>query len=389
MKWNQQKIKIKNKQKILHTVINQAPISRADLATQLGLTKGTVSTLVGELIEEKICLESGPGESSGGRRPVILLFNEKAGYSVGIDLGVNYILGILTDLKGQIIQEQKEEMDTRNEDECVEAIINMIHSLISSAPQSPYGIVGIGIGIPGILNKEETIILAPNLGWENSNIKDRIQEAFQVPVLLENEANAGAYGEKKYGAGKNYTNVVYVSAGVGIGGGIIFDNELYRGSRGFSGEIGHMTIELNGKPCRCGNNGCWELYASEKALLNQAQAILGANEKVNLDYLVKIAEENEQIKHVFTTLGKYLGIGILNIINTFNPEEVIIGNQLASAKKWLIGPINDYIETHNIKFDEGHIKITFAELGFHSAARGVSAQTIDHFLKSREQIALV
>lgn len=152
----------------------------------------------------------------------------------------------------------------------------MIQSLMTNMPQSRYGVVGIGVGVPGIVNKEGIVLLAPNLGWKNSDLKQDLEELFEVPVIVENEANAGAFCEQKFGAGKDYENMVYISAGIGIGVGIFLNRELYQGKNGFSGEMGHMIIDMNGKPCNCGSQGCWEAYASEHALLEQAGSSIEA-----------------------------------------------------------------------------------------------------------------
>jgi predicted NBD/HSP70 family sugar kinase len=204
----------------------------------------------------------------------MLLFNEQAGYAIGIDLGVNYILGVMTDLSGNIVSEHLKHMNSMRYEETILVIKEVIQSLLDSTPESPYGVIGIGIGVPGIVNKEgSNILLAPNLGWTDIHLKAEIETEFHLPVIIDNEANAGAYGEKRFGAGKNFENLIYVSAGIGIGVGFILQNSLYRGAEGFSGEMGHMVIDIDGKECRCGSKGCWELYASEQALLNQAKNI--------------------------------------------------------------------------------------------------------------------
>ncbi|MFJ7848890.1 ROK family protein [Peribacillus sp. NPDC097206] len=381
MTWSQQLMKVNNKQAILETILKRAPISRADISQHLGLTKGTVSSLVNELLEANLCIESGPGESSGGRRPVLLLFQEKAGYSIGIDLGVNYMLGILTDLNGDIIGEISRNTNNANYQETFDRMKEMIQSLIKTAPESYYGVVGIGIGIPGIVNNKGEILLAPNLGWKNVGLKKDMEEEFGLPVIIENEANAGAYGEKKFGAGKGHEHLVYVSAGMGIGVGIILQNELYRGANGFSGEMGHMIIDVHGKPCKCGSKGCWELYASEKALIERASSLFQL-EETTLESLVDQASHNEGIRDLFKEIGQYLGIGISNISNTFNPQQIIIGNRLAMAKDWLRDSIVKVVESHALQFNQEKLHISFSDLSSYSPSLGVSAHVIENFLKT-------
>lgn len=382
---NQQLVKQINKSLVLEKVMNEAPISRAFIAQQLGLNKGTVSSLVSELIEERLVFETGRGKSSGGRRPVMLTFNKNAGYSIGIDLGVNYILSILTDLKGNIIKEIYQHITERDFEIVYQYLKTSIKELIISTPDSPYGIVGIGVGVPGIVNNHGEILIAPNLHWRNINLKEIIEKDFNIPVVIENEANAGAYGEKLYGAGKDYKNMIYVSAGIGIGVGIIINGELFTGAHGFSGEMGHSTIVVNGKKCSCGSEGCWERYASEKALLEEVEKrnILD-NKQVSIEKLIDAAESgNENVIEIFYEIGKYLAVGINNIINTFNPEQVIIGNRLSMLRKWIDKPLQEYIKAHTTQYLQEDLSIRFSALNKHSVPIGVSAISIENFLKTR------
>jgi len=382
--WNHHVVKKGNKSLVLDKIKNNSPISRAAVANQTGLNKGTVSSLVSELLEDHLIYESGPGESSGGRRPVMLLFNNLAGYSIGIDLGVNYLLGVLTDLDGNISQEKVMTFKDLSYNEIEEQLFNTIDSLISSAPPSPHGIVGIGVGVPGIVDKSGEVLLAPNLNWTNVNLKSILQKKYNLPVIIENEANAGAYGEKKFGAGKEFENIIYVSAGIGIGVGLILNGSLYKGSNGFSGELGHMTIQVNGSKCRCGNDGCWELYASEQALINNAGQLdipLPSNKEGDLNNLLTLAENgNEEVITLFEQTGDYLGVGINNIINIFNPQQVIIGNRMASSKKWLKESLNKRVANQALWFQRSDLQIDFSELSTLSSALGVAAFSIENFL---------
>ncbi|MFS8652435.1 MAG: ROK family transcriptional regulator [Caldibacillus sp.] len=382
---NQQLVKQINKTLVLEKVMNEAPISRAYIAKELGLNKGTVSSLVSELIDEHLVFETGPGESSGGRRPVMLTFNKDAGYAIGVDLGVNYILSILTDLKGNVVREIYQHITNTEYEHVFSIIKKSINDLIESAPDSPYGIIGIGIGVPGIVNNQGEILIAPNLHWENVQLKEQIEKTFNLPVVIENEANAGAYGEKLFGAGKDFNNMIYVSAGIGIGVGIIIDGELYTGNNGYSGEMGHTIIMVDGKKCSCGSVGCWELYASEKALLEHVKEKHIINsECLTIEMLIEEAEAgNDAIIEVFKEIGKYLSVGINNIIKTFNPQQVIIGNRLAMLQKWIEVPIQEFIQKHCKQFLQEDLSVEFSALKKHSVPVGVSALSIEHFLKSK------
>lgn len=387
--WNHQVVKEGNKSLVLDKIKNNSPISRAAVASQTGLNKGTVSSLVSDLLDDQLIYESGPGESSGGRRPVMLLFNDLAGYAIGIDIGVNYLLGVLTDLSGNIQLKKECSFKNLSYEEIKEKMFSTIDSLIASAPESPHGVVGIGVGVPGVVDKSGEILLAPNLKWRNLDLKSVLEEKYGLPVIIENEANAGAYGEKRFGAGQECENIIYVSAGIGIGVGLILNGSLYKGSNGFSGELGHMTIQVNGPKCRCGNEGCWELYASEQALLDtavQSGLFASTDEELDLPHLIQLAESgNEEAIALFKKSGDYLGVGINNIVNTFNPQQVVIGNRMASAKNWLSESLNERVANQALWFQQNDLIIGFSELDTLPTALGVAAFTIENFLSVRMQ----
>ncbi|MFC4401830.1 ROK family protein [Gracilibacillus xinjiangensis] len=384
--WNQHVVKKENKALVLHTIKINAPISRASIAQVTGLNKGTVSSLVSELLDEKLINESGTGESSGGRRPVMLLLNEKAGYTISIDLGVNHILGVVTDLEGNIVNERTVHFNNVNLEEVLTHLYHLIDVLKNDVPKAEYGIVGIGVGVPGVVTSDGEILLAPNLGWKKVPLKNILFERYRVPIIVENEANAGAYGEKVYGVGQMSSELIFTSISVGIGVGLILNGKLYKGLRGFSGELGHMTIEKNGPECRCGNKGCWELYASEKALLEEANKNGYVNPSV--EKLVNDAEngETKAIK-LLENLGDYLGIGITNIIHIFNPEQVVVGNTIQQAEKFIMPAMENRIEKNAIGFNKNDVQLNVAELKHHSTVMGIAAFNIESFFQSSDKEA--
>ncbi|GFN29916.1 ROK family transcriptional regulator [Paenibacillus xylaniclasticus] len=363
---------------VFDSVLKGGPLSRAQISEQTGLNKATVSSLVMDLIEAQLVEEIGQGESKGGRKPVMLLFNAQAGYAIGIDLGVNYIRGVLTDLRGNVIEERQWSMKRPDMASGLKQLTECIEKLIALAPASPYGIVGIGIGVPGIVDDKGAILFAPNLEWDRVELQKLVEDKFNVPVTIDNEANAGAQGEQKYGAGRGISHQIYVSVGIGIGTGIILNKELYKGASGFSGELGHLSIEYNGKPCRCGNRGCWELYASENALLDRASEIGLEGE---LDSLVAAAEAGDQRAiELFHSIGSYLGAGIANIVNVFNPDVVIIGNRISRASRWLEAAVQEAVDQRTLSYHRERMRILFAELQDRSAVRGAAYYAINTFL---------
>lgn len=362
---------------VLDAVLRYAPLSRAQISERTGLNKATVSSLVLDLIDNHLVADLGPGASSGGRKPNLLEFRASSGYAVGIDLGVNYIRGILTDLEGGVVAEHRLTLKAQNVESVIPRLLECIETLRARIPACPYGMVGIGIGVPGLVNESGTILFAPNLSWPEVPLRTIVEERFGVPVTIDNEANAGAQGEQRYGAGRGIANQIYVSVGIGIGTGMILNKELYKGAGGFSGELGHLSIHADGKPCRCGNQGCWELYASENALLEQS-APLGYHD---LDALLEAAGRGEpEVLALFERIGEALGVGIANIVNVFNPDVVIIGNEMRRAEAWIEEAVQRTVARRALAHHRGKLQVLFAEQGEKSAVRGAAYYAISAFL---------
>lgn len=407
-----------NKSIVLELLRKAAPLSRAEVAKITGLTKATVSTLVAELMEENLLYEIGTGESSGGRKPVMLVFRQDAGYAIGVDLGVRDIHAVLTDLKGTIVHETRSSLRGLDTPEQVLGRLKeCLRRLVNKAPASPYGVVGIGVGVPGITDDQGTVLFAPNLGWRNVPLQSLLEKEFKVPVIIDNEANAGAVGEKEFGIGRNVSNLIYISVGIGIGSGIILKDELYRGASGYSGEMGHITVHADGRPCRCGNVGCWELYASEQAILAEAEALLspdlagpagnglahgtagtGADvsaeaddsaaevpRQAELEALAALADSgNEAAQELFRRTGRYLGVGIVNIINSFNPELIIIGNRFTLAERWLAPSVREVIQERALPYHRERLRLEFAGLGLRSSVAGAASFAVSGFFADRQ-----
>ncbi|WP_067729087.1 ROK family protein [Oceanobacillus damuensis] len=373
-------IKKMNKALVLNTIRNNTPISRAKVSKITGLNKGTVSNLVSELIHNDLVYETGTGKSSGGRRPIMLMFNERCGYAIGIDIGVNYIFGLLTDLSGKIITKKEISLSVTDYQSVKENIYTVIDFLINQTPSSTYNIIGIGVSVPAIVSNEGFVLFAPNLNWTNINLKHDLQQKYSLNVTVENEANAGAYGELKFGNKNHVETMIFISAGMGIGSGIIINDTLYKGINGFSGEVGHVSIENNGIVCTCGKKGCWELYASEKAILNKTKEVY-QKEISFLELVEKAKKQDQKAIHIFNEIGKQLGIGISNVINIFNPDSVVIGNRIASSKTWIEDSLKETIKSRTLPFHQKEVEIRISNLGPYSIPLGVSYIMIEDFLK--------
>lgn len=361
----------------LDAVLKGEPLSRAAISAGTGLNKATVSSLVQDLLDRGLLTETGQGASSGGRKPVMLEFRASAGCAIGIDVGATYLMGVRADLRGEVLAELRRPMEAAGGRSVMEQLIGFIEELLPKQPPQPYGVVGIGIGLPGIVDGAGSLLLAPHMDWEPTEVARRLEERFGVPVHADNEANFGAQGERIFGAAAGIRHLVYVSAGMGIGTGLVLDGQLYRGASGFSGELGHLSIQFDGPACRCGNRGCWERFASEQAALESAAAI-GCG---SLEELAQLAEQgHSEALRIWDEIGSYLGIGIATIINVFNPEAVLIGSRLSMAARWLEPAVQREVQARALPFHRRQARVRFAELGDGSAVRGAAWQAAEGFL---------
>ncbi|UOF88701.1 ROK family transcriptional regulator [Fodinisporobacter ferrooxydans] len=377
---DQSLIKELNRSITLNLLRLHSPISRAQISTLTGLNKATVSAIIEDLLREGLVTEVGRGHSTVGRRPVMLMFNSKAGYSIGVDFGVNYIRILIMDLSGNIILVREISIiQTNDMQQVTSTLVNLINEIIAQTPKSILGILGVGIGVPGFVDFANGIVLnAPNLQWRDVQLKALLEAQIHLPFLIDNEANAGALAENLFGIGRNVPNFIYISAGTGIGTGIIVNNHLFRGSEGIAGEFGHMTIEVEGLRCPCGNRGCFEMYASEKALTTKYSQITGKNCSVE-EILAKLFEGETAAIESMLCIGQYLGIGITNMINGLNPSLVVIGNRLAEAKEWILQPVEQKVRNRCPIMSYSKVNICASSLGRNATAIGAAALVLNEF----------
>ncbi|KPD01129.1 Glucokinase [Geobacillus sp. BCO2] len=257
---------------------------------------------------------------------------------------MNYLYAVLTNLNADILWEQRRSFrPSEGQEAIIGEMMELIEAAIRRAPATPYGVMGIGIGVPGVVHTESgTVVFAPNLRWDDVALAAVLRQRWpERPVIVENEAKLAALGEKWFGAGNEFAHFVYISAGIGIGAGVVLHHQLYRGVSGLAGEIGHHTINVNGIRCSCGNIGCWEMYASEKYIerrLAEEGRSEWLNERFSIAAMALAAESDEQLARILEETGRYLGVGLLQVMYAYNPEAVIIGGPLAQAGEYVIDP---------------------------------------------------
>jgi predicted NBD/HSP70 family sugar kinase len=306
---------------VLETIINSVAISRAAIAKHLGLTKATISAIVQELMNKKLVLEIGSDDTSLGRKPILLSLNKKAGYVICIDIGVDTISALVSDLMGEecSLKQIKTPKNTAN-------IVNVLIDLIESMKlpkDAPYGMVGITLGIHGVIMNNQ-VSFAPYYKLSGIQLAQDLEKHFYAPVYLENEANLSVIGENTFQY--DYANIANISVHSGIGLGIIINHKLYTGYNGRAGEFGHTIIELDGRQCPCGNKGCLEQYVSERSLLAEFAKKKGLEEVSFEDYSVAYEANDAAAIQIMEDFVKYMSVGVNNILNAYNPDIVIINS---------------------------------------------------------------
>jgi glucokinase-like ROK family protein len=381
---------------ILNCLRVRAPLSRAQLAAITGLNKTTVSSLVSQLLQNQFVREIGRGPSSPGRPGVLLELNPGAGSIIGLEIGVDFILLLLTDFKAQILWRWEEKnTDNQQPDSTIERAADIIAQAISKSKEFGLSVMGMGIGIPGLIDVETgTVLFAPNLHWRDVPIRDELNRRFAIPIIVDNDANTAALGEKYFGVAQDSDDFVYLSAGVGLGGGIFIGGQLYRGYRGYAGEVGHMTIVENGKKCNCGNQGCWETLVSQTAVLNRVQDALdqgkasqlvakdsGDQPSITIGNVLQAAKEGDDIaKAALQETGYYLGIGVANLVNMFNPEMVILGGILSGGGSIILSSIEDVLQDRAFCEQYDKVEVLLSTHGFDACVMGGVALVLNTVL---------
>lgn len=325
-----------NRQIVLNYVRDRSPISRAEISRQTELHRSTVSVIVDELLSDEMIVEIGSGESTGGRKPTLYKLKTGIPVAIGVDLTPRTTTIALADLAGNVLQ--KETLSTSPDVEFMTAQI-LERTIRIAAPYAELALE-IGMSVPGLVDQNlGRIFHIPYFNWRDWDISQRLEKETGFPVIVENDANATALAELWFGQEKTRKTDTFlmVLVGEGVGTGIIFDGQVYRGEMGAGGEFGHM-ISGNDAPveCSCGSRDCWEAYASEKAFVARYKSLLKIDDlkqaTIDITDLIELALNGE--KHAVESLREtahYLGNGISNLIVGLSPQIVVVSGKITKA----------------------------------------------------------
>ncbi|AEM79280.1 ROK family protein [Thermoanaerobacter wiegelii] len=381
-----------NESLILNIIRKMGPISRADIAKETNLTPPTVTNIVNKLIEERVVVEYKVGESNGGRPPVLIKINPEFMTIIIVHISTNNLHEYTLDAELNRKNGQKHSIKGLKEEEVLELLMSTLDKAIK---ESSANVSGIGIVVRGpVKTKEGISVFAPNIGWRNVPLKALVEEKFGIPTYVMNDVRAMAWGEFQMGKAKDVENMIFLKVGYGIGSAIVINGKLYTGINDSAGEIGHTTIDVAGPQCSCGNYGCFEALASERALVNLVvksikegndsivyQMAEGMLESVTPEMIYEAAKMNDVLAiNALNTIGRYLGIGIANIINSFNPELILIGGGIVQGREFFEDIMRETAKRKAFENSYSACRIDFAELVDNATLIGAANMVMDEVL---------
>lgn len=332
-----------NQTLLLHLIREKQPISRAEIAKVSGLRPGTVSAIVNRLIQKGVIYEGAEGPSSGGRKPTYLYINGENAYVLAIDIGVRDTIYAVSDFNGRILKQKAIITEGKPQDFLPHLADEIQQTIDKHYPRIKFSAVG--VSVPGLIQRDEGIVkVSPNLEWNNTPVKEILEKKLNLPVFVENDANAAAFSELWYGPLDEIKvkTLLYILVVDGLGTGLIINGELHVGSKIGLGGFGHMCLEPNGEICSCGRKGCWETLASESATIARYHRLMnnrnGSITTSITDLIAQAKRGDEKAVSSLRSTAEYLGEGIASLAHGLSPEIVVIGGELSGA--WsLLSPI--------------------------------------------------
>jgi glucokinase-like ROK family protein len=389
-----------NRAIILQVFRTHPTLSRARLAIETGLNPSTVSAIISDLIQENLIRETDLIRSSTGRPGRLLELNPEGGCAIGIEINVDYIEFLITDFAANVLwRERQASTPEIGQEEIMQQVARLAEVASSFIEKNHLSLLGVGVGVPGLVDVSSGLLrVAPNLHWANVPIREVLASCFDCPIYVENEANAAALGEYYFGAVRNVKDFIYLSAGIGLGSGIVIGGKLFRGMFGYAGEAGHMTLAVDGELCGCGRRGCWETFVGPRAIEQRIQRSLAAGAKsmlsemvkgdlknIVIDDVLKAAQAGDQIAiDALREVAFYLGIGIANLVNLFNVEVFVLGGALNKASPFILKDIKRVVTENTLAPGREHLRIIPSAHGTDACVMGAVALVLDDILREPE-----
>lgn len=365
-------------------------ISRAELARRTALARSTISITVSSLLAKGLVSELGAGPSRGGRRPILLRFEDDAFGVAGVDVGRSHVGVVLTNLRGRVIAFERRAHPVHADPAGTRAAVaELIDACMTRWQQPRERLVAIGVGMPSPVSTDayESLSRVVLPAWKGRGGFEELEERFRVPVLLDNDANLGALSEHWWGAGRGVDDLVYIEVSAGIGSGHIVGGKVYRGANGVAGELGHLPIDLNGTPCECGLRGCLTHLVSERDVVARAQRLRAEHPdsslgrqgaEITIAAIEAAAADGDRLAlRVVDEAVGFLATGIAGMLNLLNPSMVIVGGTLARLGDLLVVPLRRAVQERTRVSCASPAQIVAGALGERAVALGAAAYALE------------
>jgi glucokinase-like ROK family protein len=401
-------VKAHNIQVILLSLLNTPCVSRVQLAKRSGLSNTTISNLVSELMEDGIIIEEcevGPPIKQTrvvGRPRTNIRLAPDARFVIGVHIGIGNIRVALTNLRDEIQIYRVLEFDVKKPVQIVlDELVECIERLITESGKSRKIILGVGVGASGLVDFQAGVnLLSTNLSWRNVPLRDILQEKLNLPVVVDNNVRTMAIAETYFGAGRNSSSLVFVYGRVGVGAGLTFKGEVYRGNAMGAGEIGHTIMRFpNGDLCHCGNHGCLETLVSESVIIQRANQIARENPDGILASLMKDKDTkpielvfmasrqgDENVRQMLVEVGQNLGLALVNVVNLFNPELILLGGIFSQGQDFFLEPAIQTVRALSFGGMGDKVRIQPTSFGWKAGVLGAAALALINFFYHVESV---
>ncbi|MGI5158828.1 ROK family protein [Microbispora sp. CA-102843] len=389
---------------VLRHVSAYGPCSRSAVAVATGLNKTTVTSLVSELQARGLVKETGPQHAgSVGRPSVALVLDGSRVGALGVEVNVDYIAAIATDLAGRVLIDRRIGFDAMGggPERSLDELARMVERTVADLDRLGVTPAGITVAVPGLVDTTTgTVVVAPNLGWHGVTVAERLTHADirgDIPIAVDNDANLAALAEYTSGVAAGTPDLVYLTGEVGVGGGIISGGRLLGGADGFAGELGHVVVDPSGEPCRCGRVGCWETKVGLAALVRMAtpDRAYGTGRQLVRDPEERLAEielrranGDPRVDAAVAEVGRWLGVGAAMLVNLFNPRVIVLGGYFARLADRLIPAAEQELARLGMSGAVERCRFAASDLGFGAASRGAAGVVVERALSDPTTIAI-
>lgn len=372
---------------VLRMIWQERRISRAEIARRATLSRSTVSGIVNQLLPTGLVAEIGEGESAGGRRPIVLGFQDDACVVLGVEMGANHVAVALTDLRGHVLHWVSRDHPVRSDPEGTRALIAELCQECLDTPagrSAPLMGIGVAVACPVDPTDQDRISKVVLPEWNGHLGLDFLAEQLGAPVLVDNDANLGALAEHWWGAGRSIDHLAYIKVATGIGSGHIIGGEIYRGATGVAGEIGHIAVDPQGPTCVCGLRGCLVTLAGGNALAARARELApeypGSTFAAGVCTIAEIEDaalEGDPLAlRIVGEAAGHLGTVLAGLLNLMNPSMVVLGGDLARLGDILLEPLRAKVDSRTLVGSVASGSLQTSRLGLQSIAIGASTMVL-------------